>query len=147
MAHPAIRRALAALVPAGLGAVAATLPVLAAAGSPTDTPGGKGAQVYCFMRGAGNSHEVSWTAAYSLIKRQSASLFKTSPEHAAVMITESVVNSPETYPDCGRFLGALYGSDKPAPIVTDIPASGNSTGPMAIPSSGGGTTRHDRYSY
>jgi hypothetical protein len=57
------------------------------------------------------------------------------------------VKSPETYPDCGRFLGALYGSEKPAPIVTDIPASGNSTGPMAIPSSGGGTTRHDRYSY
>jgi hypothetical protein len=113
---------------------------------PTD-PGHKGAEVYCFMRKAGNDHEVSWTAAYALIKRQSASLFKTSPEHAAVMITESVVNSPETYPDCGRFLGALYGSEKPAPIVTDIPASSNSTGPMAIPSSGGGTTRHDRYSF
>lgn len=108
-------------------------------------PGSKGAEVYCFMRKAGNGHEVSWTAAYALIKRQSASLFKTSPEHAAVMITEAVVKSPETYPDCGRFIGALYGSEKPAPPQSDIPASG-STGPVPIPS-GGGTSRHDRYSY
>jgi hypothetical protein len=43
-----------------------------------------------------------------LIKRQSASLFRTSPEHAAVMITEAVVNNPGTYPDCGRYLGDLY---------------------------------------
>jgi len=108
-------------------------------------PANKGAEVYCFMRKAGNDHEVSWSAAYALIKRQSASLFKTSPEHAAVMITEAVVKSPDAFPDCGRFLGALYGSEKPAPLRTDIPASG-STGPVAIPS-GGGTTRRDRYSY
>jgi hypothetical protein len=60
------------------------------------------------MRGSGNSHEVSWTAAYALIKRQSASLFKTSPEHAAVMITEAVVNNPGSFPDCGKYLGDLY---------------------------------------
>jgi hypothetical protein len=72
------------------------------------TPGGKGAQVYCFMRGAGNSHDVSWNAAYALIKRQSASMFKTSPEHAAVMITEAVVQNPGSFPDCGRFLGSLF---------------------------------------
>jgi len=39
-------------------------------------PSSKGAEVYCFMRQSGNDHEVSWTAAYALIKRQSASLFK-----------------------------------------------------------------------
>ncbi|WP_399251471.1 DUF6554 family protein [Synechococcus sp. CS-205] len=111
---------------------------------PSD-PGHKGAEVYCFMRKAGNNHEVSWTAAYALIKRQSASLFKTSPEHGAVMITEAVVKSPDAYPDCGQFLGALYGSEKPAPLQTDIPASGTG-GPVPLPS-GGGTTRHDRYSY
>ena len=74
----------------------------------TATAGAKGAQVYCFMRSAGNSHDVSWTAAYALIKRQSASLFKTSPEHAAVMITEAVVQNPGTYPDCGKYLGELF---------------------------------------
>jgi hypothetical protein len=73
-----------------------------------NTPGGKGAKVYCFMRAAGNTHQVSWDAAYALIKRQSDSLFKTSPEHAAVMITEAVVNNPSTFPDCGKFLGDLY---------------------------------------
>ncbi len=72
------------------------------------TPGAKGAQVYCYMRGAGNSHDVSWQAAYALIKRQSASLFKTSPEHAAVMITEAVVQNPGSYPDCGKYLGSLF---------------------------------------
>jgi len=36
-------------------------------------PAAKGAQVYCFMRNSGNNHEVSWLAAYALIKRQSAS--------------------------------------------------------------------------
>ena len=82
-----------------------TSPSLAAAG---DGAGPKGAQVYCFMRNNGNDHQVSWNAAYSLIKRQSASLFRTSPEHAAVMITEAVVNNPGTYPDCGRYLGDLY---------------------------------------
>ena len=80
-------------------------PAQAASG---DTPGGKGAQVYCYMRVAGNSHEVSWIAAYALIKRQSASLFKTSPEHASVLITEAVVQNPTSFPECGKFLGSLY---------------------------------------
>ena len=73
-----------------------------------ETPGAKGAQVYCYMRANGNNHEVSWLAAYALIKRQSASMFKTSPEHAAVMITEAVVQNPTDFPDCGRYLGDLY---------------------------------------
>ena len=69
----------------------------------------KGAQVYCFMRSSGNAHDVSWNAAYALIKRQSRGLFKTSPEHASVMITEAVVKDPGTFPDCGQFLGDLFG--------------------------------------
>ena len=76
--------------------------------SDANLAGQKGAQVYCFMRNNGNIHEVSWAAAYALIKRQSSSLFKTSPEHASVMITEAVVQNPGTYPDCGRYLGDLY---------------------------------------
>ena len=73
-----------------------------------NTAAAKGAKTYCFMRGAGNTHKVSWDAAYGLIKRQSTSLFKTSPEHAAVMITEAVVNNPTAYPDCGKYLGDLF---------------------------------------
>jgi hypothetical protein len=132
-----------ALAPA-LIALALPTPVLSQPIQPDRTDAAsKGAEVYCFMRKAGNDHEVSWTAAYALIKRQSASLFKTSPEHAAVMITEAVVNNPGTYPDCGRFLGALYGSERPAPSTTEAPGGGT----MPIPSSGGATTRNDRYSY
>ena len=74
--------------------------------------GGKGAKIYCFMRSNGNNHEVSWDAAYAVIKRQSNNLFKTSPKHAAVMITESVVNNPTDYDNCGSFLGDLFGSEQ-----------------------------------
>ena len=72
----------------------------------------KGAKIYCFMRSSGNDHIVSWNAAYALIKRQGRSMFKTSPEHASVMITEAVVNDPGSYPDCGRYLGDLFGGSK-----------------------------------
>jgi hypothetical protein len=123
-------------------------PRSALAGNDIDGPGGKGAQVYCFMRNNGNVHEVSWTAAYALVKRQSAGLFKTSPEHAAVMITEAVVQNPGTYPDCGRFLGDLY-----APHTN--PTGGTATAPQAGPTSisvvgggsagGSGMTRSERY--
>ena len=40
-----------------------------AQGVDISSPGAKGARVYCSMRSSGNSHEVSWTAAYALIKR------------------------------------------------------------------------------
>lgn len=76
----------------------------------TDPTAAKGAQIYCFMRSNGNSHSVSWEASYAVIKRQGNSLFKTSPEHASVMITEAVVNTPGSYPDCGRYLGDLFGA-------------------------------------
>ena len=96
-------RLAAALPLAALGWSA--LPSAALAGNET---GAKGAQIYCFMRSSGNNHEVSWKAAYAVIKRQSASVFKTSPEHAAVMITEAIVADPGKYNDCGRYLGDLY---------------------------------------
>ena len=77
----------------------------------------KGAQVYCYLRSNGNSHEVSWTAAYAVIKRQpNDSPFKPSPEHASVMITEAVVANPSAFPDCGRYLGSMY--EKPVAPAT-----------------------------
>ena len=128
-----------------------------AQGVDLSSPAAKGARVYCSMRSSGNSHEVSWTAAYALIKRQSASLFKTSPEHAAVMITEAVVNNPGSFPDCGKYLGDLYtntvnrqkqaaeGSGPAtttagtAPAASPVAASTSSPAPAAGP--------RDRYAY
>ena len=68
--------------------------------------------MYCFMRTNGNDHDVSWDASYALIKRQKSGMFKTSPKHAAVIITEAVINDPGTYPDCGHYLGDLFGPRK-----------------------------------
>jgi len=125
---------------AGLGLSATTM---AATAADLSSPGAKGAQVYCFMRSSGNNHEVSWMAAYALIKRQSASMFKTSPEHAAVMITEAVVQNPGSFPDCGRYLGDLYNrrlqEANAAATPTPAPTSSNSTGT-------GGQIRSDRFS-
>ena len=84
--------------------------------------GNKGAQVYCFMRNNGNIHEVSWAAAYALVKRQGSSVFKTSPEHAAVMITETVVQNPNLFPDCGRYLGDLY-TRRQTVVITSGPGT------------------------
>ena len=72
--------------------------------------GTKGAQIYCYLRESGNEHEVSWQSAYEVIKRQSNSLFKTSPKHGAVMILEAVVQNPNIYQICGSFLGDLFGN-------------------------------------
>lgn len=95
----------------------------------------KGAQVYCFMRSSGNDHTVSWNAAYALIKRQGRGVFKTSPEHASVMITEAVVQDPGTYPDCGKFLGDLFGGNTSS---SALPSSSASSTPSA---------NTERYSY
>ena len=105
----------------------------------------KGAQVYCFMRSSGNAHDVSWNAAYALIKRQSRGLFKTSPEHASVMITEAVVKDPGTFPDCGRFLGDLFGGAKTATAAS----LGNTSkvNPSASSDEAYGITDDARYSY
>lgn len=90
------------------------------------TPGARGAQVYCFMRNSGNDHQVSWDAAYAVIKRQSDRLFKTSPAHAAVMITETVVQNPDSYPDCSRYIGDLYRKPEPQPAAPDSGAGSRS---------------------
>jgi hypothetical protein len=93
--------------------------------------GEKGAEVYCFMRQAGNPHVVSWDAAYARIKRQSSSLFKTSPEHAAVLITETVVTEKDKFPGCGRYLGSLYqGNEVSTPAAGEAPAPGGSARPI-----------------
>ena len=89
--------------------------------------GGKGAQIYCFMRNSGNSHQVSWDAAYAVIKRQNDKLFKTSPEHAAVMITEAVVQNPSVFPDCGRYLGDLFAKPEAKPEASTSPAPGGTS--------------------
>jgi len=118
-----------ALVGALGAAMLSSLPGLAqtqqAAAAADSQPGAKGAQVYCFMRASGNDHQVSWAAAYAVIKRQSDRLFKTSPEHAAVMITETVVQNPDAYPDCSRYIGDLFRKPEVQP---DAGAAGNKTG-------------------
>ena len=86
----------------------------------------KGAKIYCFMRSSGNNHEVSWNAAYAVIKRQRSGVFKTSPEHASVMITEAVVQDPGNFPDCGQFLGDLFGGNtQPATAAALANSSSN----------------------
>jgi hypothetical protein len=97
------------------------------------TPGDKGAQIYCFMRDSGNSHQVSWDAAYEVIKRQGSGLFRPSPRHGAVMITEAVVQNPGSFPNCGMYLGDLYRRDET-----------EETSPQTA---GGAMTRGERYGY
>ena len=95
--------------------------------------GHKGAEIYCFMRNSGNEHEVSWNASYAVIKRQKTNtIFKTSPEHGAVMIIEAVVQNPSKYKNCGRHLGDLFGSSKTINEGITIPLK---------------TKNVDRYSY
>ena len=139
-----LRSALTGVMPA-LMLTAASLcfgPAAHAATEPSG-PAAKGAQVYCFMRNSGNNHEVSWLAAYALIKRQSASLFKTSPEHAAVMITEAVVQNPGTFPDCGKYLGDLYANA----VQEQQKQKEQSEAAGATKSTEGGATRTERYAY
>jgi hypothetical protein len=110
-----IRSSLVLSAAALIGAFSSVTPALQAA-EPTED---KGAKIYCYMRSSGNDHKVSWNAAYAVIKRQSRSMFKTSPEHASVMITEVVVNDPGNFPDCGQFLGDLFGGNtQPATATT-----------------------------
>jgi hypothetical protein len=111
----------------GAGQTAGTVQVTE--GTVMVTAGAKGAQMYCFMRASGNSHQVSWDAAYALIKRQSDSVFKTSPEHASVMIAEAVVQNPGKFPDCGRYLGDLFVKPEPKPETkSETPAPTTAAG-------------------
>ena len=70
-----------------------------------------GADIYCFMRNGGNTHEPSWQAAYQFIKNKKQGLFKTSPKQAASLIVEEVVQDPTKYEDCINYLGDLYTSE------------------------------------
>ena len=118
-------------------------PAQAAANGPAD----KGAQIYCYMRSNGNNHNVSWEASYALIKRQGSGLFKTSPKHAAVMITEAVVEDPGSFPDCGRYLGDLFGESGRASsspkATSSTSGSSDTSGSEEIPN----WDADDRYSY
>ena len=67
-----------------------------------------GADIYCFMRNGGNTHEPSWDAAYQFIKNKKQGLFKTSPKQAASLIVEEVVQNPKKYENCINYLGDLY---------------------------------------
>ena len=70
-----------------------------------------GADIYCFMRNGGNTHEPSWQAAYQFIKNKKQGLFKTSPKQAASLIVEEVVQNPQKYEDCINYLGDLYAGE------------------------------------
>ena len=124
---------------------AALIGTLSAITSPLQAAGAgevKGAKIYCFMRSSGNDHKVSWNAAYAVIKRQRSGLFKTSPEHASVMITEAVVQDPGNFPDCGQFLGDLFGGNT-QPATAAALANSSSDTESSIESSDDTT----RYSY
>ena len=115
-----VRSSLVLSAAALIGALGGMHPVVQAAESTEE----KGAKIYCFMRSSGNDHKVSWNAAYAVIKRQGSGMFKTSPEHASVMITEAVVKDPGNFPDCGQFLGDLFGGKTQAATAATL---GNSS--------------------
>jgi len=128
---------------AGLAGLSVT-PLEATAGTLPEAV--KGAKIYCFMRSSNNDHKVSWEAAYALIKRQKSGVFKTSPEHAAVMIAEAVVEDPGSYPDCGQYLGDLFGSSKGSTKTLD--SALNSTDSSESNSfNSSNSSDDDRYSY
>ena len=127
---------------AGLAGLSLT-PLDAIAGTPEAV---KGAKIYCYMRSSNNDHEVSWEAAYALIKRQKSGMFKTSPVHAAVMITEAVVEDPGSYPNCGQYLGDLFGgSTSSAKSPESILNSTDSSNSNSFNSSN--SSDDNRYSY
>ncbi len=78
-----------------------------------------GADIYCFMRNGGNTHEPSWQAAYQFIKSKKQGLFKTSPKQAASLIVEEVVQDPIKYEDCISYMGDLYTGDSTSKNILD----------------------------
>ena len=79
-----------------------------------------GADIYCFMRNGGNTHEPSWEAAYEFIKNKKQGLFKTSPKQAASLIVEEVVQNPNKYEDCINYLGDLYTGNSSLKGVSEL---------------------------
>ena len=127
---------------AGLAGLSLT-PLDAIAGTPEAV---KGAKIYCYMRSSNNDHEVSWEAAYALIKREKSGMFKASPVHAAVMITEAVVEDPGSYPNCGQYLGDLFGgSTSSAKSPESVLNSTDSSNSNSFNSSN--SSDDNRYSY
>ena len=122
-----------------IGALVGALPQAVAA----ETTESKGAKIYCFMRSSGNDHSVSWNASYAVIKRQGNGMFKTSPEHASVMISEAVVQDPGNFPDRGQYLGDLFGAGS----RTGTTQSSSSMAPNAKAINGFDDQDDDRYSY
>jgi hypothetical protein len=121
----------------GLALSAGAAASLANPAQAAEPSGAKAAQVYCFMRSNGNNHEVSWAAAYGVVK-QTTGVFKPPPERAAVMITEAVVDNPASYPDCARYLGDLYsrrvyGGAPGAPDSTGAPGAATPGTAMPFP--------------
>lgn len=138
-----LRQRLALLLPlAGLAGLS-LVPLQAIAGTPEAI---KGAKVYCYMRSSNNDHKVSWEAAYALIKRQKSGMFKTSPEHAAVMITEAVVEDPGSYPDCGQYLGDLFGGTTSSRKSLDSVLNSNNSG-NSDTSDSSNWSEDERYNY
>ena len=138
-----LRQRLALLLPlAGLAGLS-LVPLQAIAGTPEAI---KGAKVYCYMRSSNNDHKVSWEAAYALIKRQKSGVFKTSPEHAAVMITEAVVEDPGSYPDCGQYLGDLFGGTTSSRKSLDSVLNSNNSG-NSDTSDSSNWSEDERYNY
>ena len=78
-----------------------------------------GADIYCFMRNGGNTHEPSWEAAYQCIKSKKQGLFKTSPRQAATFIVEEVVQNPKKYEDCISYLGDIYKNNSSLNKISD----------------------------
>jgi hypothetical protein len=138
-----LRQRLALLLPlAGLAGLS-LVPLQAIAGTPEAI---KGAKIYCYMRSSNNDHKVSWEAAYALIKRQKSGMFKTSPEHAAVMITEAVVQDPGSYPDCGQYLGDLFGGTTSSRKSLDSVLNSNNSG-NSDTSDSSNWSEDERYNY
>ena len=79
-----------------------------------------GADIYCFMRNGGNTHEPSWQAAYEFIKGKKQGLFRTSPKQAATMIVEEVVQDPARYENCINYLGDLYTNESTSQSLDSV---------------------------
>ena len=88
-------------------------------GQKTNAAVTNGADIYCFMRNGGNTHEPSWQAAYQFIKNKEQGLFKTSPKQAASLIVEEVVQDPTKYESCINYLGDLYTGNSTSKVVSD----------------------------
>ena len=106
-----------------------------------------GADIYCFMRNGGNTHEPSWEAAYQFIKNKKQGLFKTSPKQAASLIVEEVVQDPAKYEDCINYLGDLYTGDSSSIGVNDKKTEKGITSSIESPEKSPKGKYIDRYNY